>query len=292
MNPITIYNILLILVLLLVLFMPNHKDYVFWVLLLIIMLLYTEFVINREENIVTEGTNKNMVSTDMFSFPVYVINLKRKPERYQYTVNQLENAGISNYKRWDGTDGFKESPENLMSYGMTKKMAGRQGIAGCAASHINLWTHIADNKLGWTMIVEDDINIHPNFIKLFPTYWGKVPTNAKIVFVGHCGYEKYNDTKLVMEKPVMCLHAYMINHIGAQYLLDHLLPMNEPVDIEIVEHFKKHKGSYIFNGNVFIDGVQPSEYKSRNGDKCEFNGIIYQNRKEQGSVIHNEKTIY
>lgn len=80
---------------------------------------------------------------------------------------------------------------------------------------------------------------------------------------------------------------------GAQYLLEHLLPVNNPIDIEIVDYFRKFdpKGCYSFNGDVVIDGIRPNDHKELNGDRCMFNGIIYQN-KDQGSTIHNENTVY
>jgi len=230
-----------------------------------------------------------------FPFDVYIINLDRKPERFDYVSKQLDAMKITNYQRWIATDGFNADPGEMINIGVTPKLTERGGLAGCASSHIRMWKHIADNKLGWTLILEDDAHFHPNFIELFKEYWKNVPTDAKIVFPGFCGDEtRISKHGPVSDEAVMCLHAYMLSHDGAQYLLDNLLPMTEPVDIELKDHFAKlhHKGSYIFNGSVLINGVVPNDYKNKNGKRCMFNGIVYQNQGEQGSTIHKQETVY
>ena len=90
----------------------------------------------------------------------------------------------------------------------------------------------------------------------------------------------------------MCLHGYMINYKGAEYLLNNLLPMDNPIDQHITEHFAMNYGSFIFNGRAMINGIRPDDYKINNGDKCMFNGIIYQNREEYGRTIYNENTTF
>ena len=90
----------------------------------------------------------------------------------------------------------------------------------------------------------------------------------------------------------MCLQGYMISSQGAQYLVNNLLPIKNPVDIDLDNHFDGKPGSYIFNGNVTIDGIRPNDYKEANGRRCMFNGIIYQNHEEQGSTIHGAETVF
>ncbi len=235
----------------------------------------------------------SMNSKTSFPFEVFIINLDRKTERYTYVSDQLDKLGITNYQRVSAVDGFHISKEELMKYGLGHNMSIRQGIAGCAASHISLWKHILDNKLDWTLILEDDAHFHPNFTELFPSYWKEIPANAKIIFPGYCGGDDVkNNDQLVIEKSVMCLQAYMINHESAKYLLDNLLPMDQSIDIVIENHFAKHPGSYIFNDRVTIDGIRPMDYKEQNGNRCMFDGIVYQNRKDQGSTIHKHETIF
>jgi glycosyl transferase, family 25 len=229
-----------------------------------------------------------------FYFPVFIINLDRKPGRYVYITEQLDALGITNYQKISGTDGFKVSDETMLSLGIHQELIDRgRGLAGCASSHIRAWKHIVNNNLDWTLILEDDAHFHPQFMSLFHNYWKNVPQDAKIIFPGFCGPEEIEkNNNLIIKRQVMCLHGYMLNSEGAKYLLDNLLPMKLPVDIVIDNHFAKHSGSYIFNGSISVDGIIPNNYKEQNGRRCMFNGIIYQNHEEQGSTIHGIDTVF
>jgi glycosyl transferase family 25 len=231
---------------------------------------------------------------DSFPFPILIVNLDRKPERFTYVKEQLDNMGLTGYQRISGTDGFFMSREELAELGTTYELTEHKGLAGCAASHIRAWRHIVENKMGWTLILEDDAHFHPQFLKLFSKYWNNVPVDAKIVFPGFCAdvSVERSHSNLVIQKQVMCLQGYILSSEGAQYLLNNILPINEPIDIVIDRHFKNRRGSYIFNGNVTVDGIRPNDYKEANGRRCMFNGIIYQNHEEQGSTIHNVETVF
>lgn len=226
-------------------------------------------------------------------FSIFIISLDRKPERYQYVSKQLDTLRITGYQKWPAVDGFDTEKDVLISYGIDPKISEIPGVAGCAASHIRLWRHIVENKINWAFILEDDAHFHPRFLDLFPKYWKNVPKNAKIIFPGYCANVK-KSKKLVLAKAVMCSHAYMVSHQGAQYLLNNLLPMDEAVDVKIVEHFKylKVPTCYVFNGDSIIDGIRPNDYKERNGNRCKFDGIIYQNQEDQNSTIRDGETLY
>lgn len=233
------------------------------------------------------------ITGETFPFETYVINLDRKPERYKYVSEQLNQLGIKNYKRVSAVDGFNGDPNEMLKLGVSQQLIDKgKGLAGCAASHLSMWRHIADDKLDWTLILEDDAHFHPDFIKLFPEYWKNVPKDAIIVFPGYCCEDFKNNSSLVISNNVMCSHGYMINWKGARYLLDALIPIKEPIDIVISNHFKRIPGSYIFNGNAVINGIRPNDYKESNDSRCMFNGIIYQNRKDQGSTIHGPETVF
>lgn len=271
--------------------------YTVLILLFLILLIYLTIALAPTDNV--DATNNQSVTLatlessapSAFNFPIFVINLDRKPERYEYVKNQLDNLGLTKYERISAVDGFQITREELASYGLNYDFTERRGLAGCAASHIKVWRHIADKKLDWCLILEDDAHFHPEFLQLFPQYWNQVPKDAKIVFPGYCTDEN-GLSSLVVQKSVLCTQAYMISWREAQYLLDHLLPVGNPIDIVIDGHFKNHPGSYIFNGNTTVNGIRPNDYKEAHGRRCMFNGIIYQNHEEQGSTIHQYNTVY
>jgi GR25 family glycosyltransferase involved in LPS biosynthesis len=260
---------------------------------------------NNNTDSTTASTNVSKVSDvsatmadhpiDLSELEVYIINLERKPTRFAYVSEQLDQLGLHNYHRWIGTDGFKVDPKEMLSAGVTQSLIDRGlGLSGCATSHIRLWRYIADNNLDWVLIAEDDAHFHPDFVTLFPQYWRQVPADALIVFPGFCAPKEVEDEhpEPVIPRGVMCLHGYMLNAAGAAYLLKELLPMDLPVDIPITEHFRDRPGSYIFNGTCTMDGIRPNDYKEAQGKRCEFRGIIYQNQQDQGSTIHQMETVF
>lgn len=241
-----------------------------------------------------ERTKQTMdpIPENTFPFQTFVINLDRKPERYQYTVDQLNKLGLTNYQRWKATDGFKAPDEEMLGIGIPQELINKgRGLAGCAASHMRLWKQIAENKSDWTLILEDDAHFHPKFMELFHQYWKQTPKYAKIIFPGWCA-PSLTSVNPVVETSCMCLQGYMINSETAKFLLDNLPQMTEPIDIIITEYFRNRSGSFLFNGNVNMNGIRPDDYKEQNNNRCMFNGIIYQNHQEQGSTIHCVETVF
>lgn len=272
--------------------MDNIYLYYIIVIILLLLIICITIILTAKNKDDVEQMDLILGNNDPFPFPVYIINLERKPERFNYVVSQLNKMGIKNYQKWVATDGFKIDINEMIKDGIEQKLINNGlGLAGCASSHIRLWKHIAGNKLGWTLILEDDVHFHPEFINLFYKYWKRVPIDAKIIFPGYFDFPK-NDKQIVIEQNVMCLHGYMLNHEGAKYLLDNLLPMDEVVDYVITEHFRNNYGSFIFNGRIKIGDIIPDDYKMTHGDQCMFNGIIYQNREEYGRTIYSEYTTF
>ena len=137
-------------------------------LIIILIVIVILFTVGFKPQIV----NGTMNAIPEESFPVFIINLDRKPERYDYVINQLNIMGITDYTRISGTDGFKADPKEITTVGVSQILINKgKGLAGCAASHIRVWKHIAENNLGWSLILEDDAHFHPQFKELFPKYW-------------------------------------------------------------------------------------------------------------------------
>jgi GR25 family glycosyltransferase involved in LPS biosynthesis len=269
----------------------------FIIIVIIIIIILAAIVANNNS---TAPTTPPMTE---FPFQTFIINLDRSPERYTYVTEQLKTMGITKYRRWRASDGKKISVNSMIKQGVNPWLAeNEKGSAGCSLSHIRLWRYMVRKQLGWCLILEDDVNFHPDFMRLFPYYWNYVPSDAKIVYPGYCGsYDNSNNSPIdtpspvfpvvniavdrIYNRAVLCTHAYMINWQGAQYLLDNLLPMTDTVDQCLLVHFKNHPGSYIFNGEIEIKGIRASDHKMICGGKCTQEGIVYQNREIHGSIL-------
>jgi GR25 family glycosyltransferase involved in LPS biosynthesis len=227
----------------------------------------------------TKRTNGYMepIKEGIFPFKIFIISLESTSKRYQYVTSQLNKLNIMDYQQWKAVDQNKVTVDDMLNIGVTQQALDK--FPGCACSHIELWRYISKKKLGWTLILEDDAHFHPEFKNLFSTFWNQVPTDAKMIYLGYGG-TTHNHTNPIIKTTPLCTHAYMINCHTANYLLNNILPVSKQIDVAIVDHFKmvSYQGCYLFNGNAYINGIHPNDYKKSHGKACMFDGLVYQNQ--------------
>ncbi|RTZ14646.1 glycosyltransferase family 25 protein [Vibrio aquaticus] len=110
---------------------------------------------------------------------VFVISLKRSPERREYIKKQLDDLGVE-FEFFDAVDGRAEPPHPLFeNYHYKKRLwltSGRmpsKGELGCYGSHYLLWQRCVelDEPI---LIIEDDSEVQPRFKDLLPLISEKV----------------------------------------------------------------------------------------------------------------------
>lgn len=94
----------------------------------------------------------------------FVINLKRRIDRLQSFI-QLNQSKLTSFDIIEGHDGKNELPSHrIMRCFRSGDYDYRAGIVGCAISHINAWkTFMQDRTAEYAIILEDDVNVVPNF---------------------------------------------------------------------------------------------------------------------------------
>ena len=169
---------------------------------------------------------------------IKVINLERRKDRKEKSINMLKAQSIENYEFIKAVDG-KEINEDTkylnLFYG--NDFGNRRGFIGCALSHYNLWLQlINDRENEYYVILEDDITIADNFkdiiYKLKPLMQQK-----QIIYLGYHMYKNERNrltyiydtqdksliiTKLNKELFVGGTFGYSINKEGAKYMLDYI----------------------------------------------------------------------
>jgi glycosyl transferase family 25 len=114
--------------------------------------------------------------TGLDDIGVYVVNLRRRPDRRELIQRQLERLPATYTSDWDGPfDGRATSRESLERAGYwlfdwqitsTNPWWSRPlkyGEIGCALSHLACWTDAASRPEPFTLIVEDDAVLCPDF---------------------------------------------------------------------------------------------------------------------------------
>lgn len=199
---------------------------------------------------------------------IFIVNLKRRPDRREVIEKRLRNLCITNYEIIDAVDG-KELPEDLTgiydedsSIEIHRKL--EKSEIGCALSHVNIARKVIEQNLDYAIILEDDaeltlefkefiknFNLEPNkfdflmFGCFSSNQWFncKLKTNIapyeliekqSIVYLDEIDF---NVGDVSIHKPhyptqvldfVNATHAYMISNKGAKFLLEN----NYPVKLE------------------------------------------------------------
>jgi GR25 family glycosyltransferase involved in LPS biosynthesis len=190
---------------------------------------------------------------------VYVINLDRRPDRWEKTKNRLNEIGIEP-KRWRAIDG-KNNPL-YAKYEKGAKLSKSE--AACFDSHISLWKYIYESGIPSALIFEDDIFITPG--TTLDDILADVDSSGgfDIFFLGHIysSLGKFSDTPAKIGT-ALALHAYIINRSTIERLIPLIQEKNTPID-EITQ-------TYCTNNLCFLSRHKNS---GTNTDPC--SGLIHQ----------------
>ena len=112
--------------------------------------------------------------------PVWVINLKKRPDRLQKIGNRLDQLGIK-WQRIDAVDGLNC---NLSSLDISAK-DGEIGFLSdstraCTASHYKFWEILISSKYKYGIVLEDDVEFSDDFSDLVcDESW--IPNGANLI---------------------------------------------------------------------------------------------------------------
>ena len=130
---------------------------------------------------------------------IFVVNLKRRPDRKQQIELRLKNLGIKNYEITEAVDG-QQLPEDLSNvYNQTKsrqihRQLKRSEVA-CSLSHINIAKRIIDENIDYAIILEDDAELSINF-KTFIKDFNLEPNKFDFLILGIFSSNQFFNGKL------------------------------------------------------------------------------------------------
>ncbi|AYV84287.1 MAG: putative family 25 glycosyltransferase [Hyperionvirus sp.] len=183
-------------------------------------------------------------------FDIHCINLARSKDRWQQCETEFKKFGL-NVKRFEAIDGSKIYINDLISNNIVTKALdhtarAQKGALGIIATSVELWKQISlGTNDKWSLILEDDIKFHPDFLELFNNYWESVPPDADIVLFGFqypWACDPYDQNILSnISKPINKYisklhttvngnHAYAINKNSSKKLLEHYIPVSQAID--------------------------------------------------------------
>ena len=133
--------------------------------------------------------------------PIFVINLKRSPERRASISKQLDTLGLE-YQYIDAVDGRQFTPyEVVEKYGEQvfytnsyNKQRMTLGSLGCLLSHIKFYDLMIENNIPAACVLEDDAELSPHLPQILASETlQKVPWG--ILLLGHYSIHKKSFNK-------------------------------------------------------------------------------------------------
>jgi len=178
----------------------------------------------------------------------YVINLERRKDRLENFYNRYpmaDSLGNPVCERFEAVDGKLlkingEFPLGIKHLFRNNDFGWREGVIGCAMSHIKLWQKlVADDKNDSYIIYEDDVEFAECYTWKLYNVLQKITFSWDMLFLGHlvC-YEEQTDHRVESDElpnwEMMSDYivprrtswvgtaSYMISKMGAQKLLDYI----------------------------------------------------------------------
>lgn len=187
----------------------------------------------------------------------FVINLERSKDRMAFMKSQLKAHGI-HYERIEAVDGSKLSSDEKTKHvtPFCRKLC-TPSMMGCALSHIRLWRKCLDEGYDRVMVMEDDAELTPGFVKGVRTALSNVPRDFDVLLCG-CHFLCNKDrkypfflelTRLLVPTPLRSdtrtwgnvfvpesfagTHCYIVSRQGCEKLLKAIPRANFHIDLEM-----------------------------------------------------------
>ena len=178
--------------------------------------------------------------------PVFVINMEQDIEKKEHMIKLCHKKNISP-TFIDATIGKELQSRNTNNIHSFKHVNQHlsHGEIGCALSHIDIYKKIVNDKIPFSLILEDDINIFGDIKGLLEQLM-TLPHSWHIIHLGHHSMSsrsrltkgsKWNAHKLLNQYKLQLpceisggTYGYLISYEGANQLLSELSSLDKPID--------------------------------------------------------------
>jgi GR25 family glycosyltransferase involved in LPS biosynthesis len=189
------------------------------------------------------------MSRTLADLPVYVINLDRRPDRWQFIRGMLMANGFHDIHRISAVDGRTlgaakinqlVTPQGRETFKRERKRheeLGSLGAVGCYLSHVDAWGIIKQSGRPG-IVVEDDATLIPSFQQ--SSVFKQPDLMCKPYDLVLLGYAKLRDDEMTLREDKDAIvpfrsmffgtHFYYITPQGARKLLEIALPMEIQLD--------------------------------------------------------------
>ena len=172
---------------------------------------------------------------------ILVINLDRSPARLARIDRQLRGLGLD-YVRVPAVDGAALPPETLERL-LARRRYFRElikGEVGATLSHRACWQRVVDTGLEWALVLEDDVDLAPEFAAVPAALDGLKP-GWEMVRLSN-GWRRRHLRPVASAGPFQLvsyfkiasgLQGYAVSRRGAEHLLRMPEAVRRPIDVDL-----------------------------------------------------------
>ena len=190
---------------------------------------------------------------------VYCINLDRRIDRWDETMNEFEKWGLKDYvERYSGIDG-KDIENN------TKINNGELGIL---LTHLKIITEAKEKNYKNILILEDDIEFTEK-INDIDDYMSLVPTDWDMIYFGgnhnkHMGKSiNFINDKIIKLNDTYGIHCVALNNSVYDVILEIIIGKNKAIDVYYAD-IQKSYNCYGFNPSIALQRESFSDIQNKN----------------------------
>ena len=215
---------------------------------------------------------------------IYICHWNKLKEIKKYVIEHLEQLGLNEYhfvecfdkETWDIDQVQKEYPKIFGSSSRNTKL----NLSEISLTLKYCWAIKDAYEQGYesVLMLEDDVELHPDFINLFNNFKGQLPKNWDLAWVGSCcdlHAKAVPHQNVYRVNGSRCTHAFMISRNCINKLIHNIHDANDAADHYfnyLIETFQlnnywfepslaeQNKNSEIFNTTIHTEEYLIKKY--------------------------------
>ncbi|MDD7913051.1 glycosyltransferase family 25 protein [Polaribacter ponticola] len=211
----------------------------------------------------------------MMSYKVYYINLDKSTNRRDFMENQFKKLKVP-VTRISATYGKNLDAKFLKSEKRKHNILAHfpfpnDGEIGICLTHFKLWDFLSKQPEDFSIVLEDDAEIHKDFFEDLETLLSQITTNDFIDISGKKGFYSLEKTELLNKflMPPVLMIGQIIGKNAAKKLTDNLSDYYAPIDV-MKQDVYKHKVPLYSTNKQYVVSID----KKMGGSTIQQNNMI------------------
>ena len=209
------------------------------------------------------------------SYKVYYINLDKSTNRRDFMENQFKKLKVP-VTRISATYGKNLDAKLLKSEKRKHNILAHfpfpnDGEIGICLTHFKLWDFLSKQPENFSIVLEDDAEIHKDFFEDLEALLSQITTNDFIDISGKKGFYSLEKTELLNKflMPPVLMIGQIIGKNAAKKLTDNLSDYYAPIDV-MKQDVYKHKVPLYSTNKQYVVSID----KKMGGSTIQQNNMI------------------